>query len=233
MKVVILAGGKGTRLRPLTNDVPKPLLKVANRPILEWIIVHLKNNGLSDIIISVGYKGNLIKKYFGNGEKFGVDIAYAVETKRLGTAGPLSIVKRNFSVKEPVVVMNGDILTRLDFRKLISFHKSNKADMTIGSIQKMFRIKYGTLKLKDGMVFGVEEKPVVDFNISAGIYVLNPNVFNIIPNGFFDMPTLIEKAVRQKKKVFAYEIKESWKAIDRLVDYEDVSLHGDKYIKQN
>lgn len=231
MKVVILAGGKGTRLRPLTYKVPKPLLPVAKKPILEWTIRRLKKNNLKDIVLSVGYKANLIKKHFGNGKKLGVNISYVQETKRLGTAGSLYLVNKHFKPKEPLLVMNGDILTKLDFRKMMAYHKRNKAVLTVGSIPKRFTVKYGTIQTKKNKITGLKEKPIIEMNISAGIYIISPDLLKLIPYRFFDMPSLIEKAVKKRKKVLAYTINELWMAIDRLVDYKEISLHKNKYIK--
>lgn len=231
MKVIILAGGIGTRLKPLTDSIPKPLLKVGNKPILEWIISHLKRYGLNDIILTVGYKASVIAKYFGNGGKLGVKIKYAFEKERLGTAGPVRFAADKAGIKEAVLVMNGDILTKLDFNKMANFHKRKKAGITVGTIHKGFKIKYGAVNLKGRRITGVVEKPVVEFDISSGIYIIEPNIIEMVPkNRFFDMPTLIEKAIKAKKNVLAYPIKEEWVAIDRLRDYNEVGLNINKYI---
>ena len=147
MKVLILAGGKGKRLRQLTFSIPKPLLPVGKTPILEIILSKLKSQRLTEIFIAVGYKAELIKTYFGDGSKFGVNIKYIEEEEPLGTAGPLSLLKKKFNIKESVLVMNGDILTKLDFNKMIEFHNENDADITVGIKKHEQKTPFGVINL--------------------------------------------------------------------------------------
>jgi len=219
MKVVILAGGLGTRLRPLTFSIPKPLLPVGEKPILETILSRLRSHSLTDIIITVGYKSELIKTYFGDGSKFGVNIQYSEESERSGTAGPLRLVKDRFNINEPILVMNGDILTKLNFKEMIDFHKKNNADLTVGIKKHKFQSPYGIIELKDNRIEKIKEKPEFKFNISTGIYVINPSILDMIPkNKFYDIPKLIEESLKQRKKVFGFFIKEYWSAIEYLDD---------------
>jgi len=230
MKVVILAGGLGTRLRPLTFSIPKPLLPVGEKPILEIILSKLKAQGLTDIIIAVGYKSELIRTYFGNGEKFGVDIKYLEEDMPLGTAGPLAQLKEKFEIKEPILLMNGDILTKLDFNRLIGFHNSNNADITVGIKKHEQRTPFGIIDLDGNAIKKIKEKPILAFNISAGVYVLSPSVLDTIPKGqFYSMPDLIKDAMTKGKNVLGYKIDEYWMAIEHMSDYEDVMAEIEKW----
>jgi len=230
MKVVILAGGLGARLRPLTFSIPKPLLPVGEKPILEIILSKLKSQGLTDIIIAVGYRSELIKTYFGNGEKFGVDIKYVEEDEPLGTAGPLAALKEKFDIKEPILLMNGDILTRLDFNKLIEFHLSNKADMTVGIKRHEQKTPFGVIDLDGKEIKKIKEKPILTFDISAGIYVLSPAVLDIVPKGkFYQMPDLIKETMGKGKKVLGYKIDEYWRAVEHKGDYEEAVVEIEKW----
>lgn len=230
MKVVILAGGLGTRLRPLTFSIPKPLLPVGEKPILEIILSKLKSYGLTDIIIAVGYKSELIKTYFGNGSKFGVDIEYIDEDKPLGTAGPLSSLKEKFEIKEPILIMNGDILTKLDFRKMVDFHIKNNADITVGIKEHEQKTPFGVIDLDENKIKNIKEKPILTFNISAGIYVLNPSILDIVPkNTSYQMPDLIKNAMDKDKKVLGYKINEYWMAVEHMGSYEDAIAEIEKW----
>jgi len=223
MKVVILAGGLGTRLRPLTFAIPKPLIPVGEKPILEIIISRLHSQSLNDIIITTGYKSELIRTYFGDGSKFGVNIDYSHEDKRLGTAGPLKSVKERFDIDEPLLVMNGDILTKLNFKKMIRFHEKNNGDLTVGIKEHKFKTRYGTIEVKGNEIKKIQEKPTLKFNISAGIYVVNSSILDIIPQDtYYDIPQLIEESIRRKKRVLGYFIKEYWFAVEYIDDLNKV-----------
>ena len=220
MKVVIMAGGLGTRLRPLTFSIPKPLLPVGEKPILEIILSKLKKHGLKDIILSVGYKSELIKTYFCDGSKFGVNINYFDEEKRLGTAGSLSMIKKEYNLNEPFVVMNGDILTKLDFKKMIDFHKQNNSDFTVGIRQHVSKSPFGVIEIEGDKIKDIKEKPEVKMNVSAGIYIMNPEIVDVIPkNKYFDMPMLIKSCINSNKKVSAYNIKEYWLGLENLKNF--------------
>lgn len=217
--VVLMAGGLGTRLRPLTNDVPKPLLKVGNKPILETIIENFKEQGFYKFILSVNYKAELIQEYFGDGASFGVQIKYIVEYTRLGTAGALSLLEEK--PENPIIVMNGDLLTKVNFNYLLDFHYNNNSTATMGVREYEYQVPYGVVNVKNHKLLSIEEKPIHHFFVSAGIYVLNPETLNYIPsNTFYDMPTLFEKLISKKKNTTAFPIREYWLDIGQLPDFE-------------
>jgi len=225
MKIVIMAGGLGTRLRPLTFSIPKPLLPVGEKPILEIILSKLKQQGFSDIILSVGYKSELIKTYFQDGSKFGVKIEYFDEEKRLGTAGSLRLIKDKFHINEPFVVMNGDIITKLDFKKMIDYHLDKKSDLTVGIKNHKSQTPFGVIQLEEDVIKDIKEKPVLEFNISAGIYIISPELVDSIPyNEPFDMPMLIKSGIGQNKNVLGYNIKEYWLGLEKLKSFDQASL---------
>jgi len=218
-KVVIMAGGLGTRLRPLTEKTPKPLLVVGNKPILETIINNFSKQGFKNIILSVNYKAEMIEKYFDNGEKFGVNIEYVYEDTRLGTAGSLS--KMIDILKEPFFVINGDILTNVNVSHLLDYHISNKAMATMTVREYDMQVPYGVVQIDDNKVITIEEKPVQSFFVNAGIYVLNSMALSYLPeNEFFDMPTLFEKILQDKQKIIPFPLKEYWLDIGRMSDFE-------------
>ena len=229
MKVAIMAGGIGSRLKPMTLAIPKPLIPVGDKPILETLLRLLSKQGFKDIILCVGYKSELIESYFGNGSKFGIKISYFKEKKRLGTAGALRPVRDIFGINEPILMMNGDILTKVDFRKMVNFHLKNNSDLSIGIKEKEMQTKYGVLDIRENRLIGVREKPSFKFNISTGIYIINPDMLNYIkPNSYFDMPSLINTCLKNKNKVLCYNITEYWKAIDRLEDFNEANSDKNK-----
>lgn len=225
-----MAGGLGTRLRPLTFSIPKPLLPVGEKPILEIILSKLKVHGLTDIILAVGYKSELIKTYFQEGKKFGVNITYYDEKEKLGTAGSLRQIKDELKISEPVLVMNGDILTQLDFNKIIKFHNENNADFTVGTREHVSKSPFGILKLDGNKVRDIEEKPEIKQNVSAGVYIINPSVIDLIPkNSFYNIPELITSALKNKKNVLSYGIKEYWLAIEYLKHFNEAHQEEAKW----
>ncbi len=216
--VVLMAGGLGTRLGNLTENCPKPLIKVGDRPILETIVMSFKDSGFKNINISVNYMSHMIEDYFGNGEKWGVDIQYIKESKRMGTAGALGLMKKP---ELPTIVMNGDLLVNINFASLLDFHAKNKCDITVGVRKYDLQIPFGVIETKGHKVVGLEEKPKKSFLVSGGIYVINPLVFDRIPKDqFFDMTLLIEDAISNKLNVGAFLIHENWIDIGRLEDLE-------------
>jgi dTDP-glucose pyrophosphorylase len=218
-KVVIMAGGLGTRLSPLTDTTPKPMLHVGNKPILETIIENFSKYGYTDIILSVSYKSHIIEEYFGDGSAFGVKIEYIHESKRMGTAGALSLVRDRLA--EPFFVMNGDLLTNINFEHMHDYHLSHKAVATMAVREYDFQVPYGVVSVLDGRIASIEEKPIHKFFVSAGIYMLSPKTLMHIPNDeFFDMPTLFEKLVAQGDGAVSFPIREYWLDIGRMGDYE-------------
>src|SRR4030043_534681 len=208
VKAVIMAGGKGTRLKPITFSIPKPLLPVGEKPILELIISRLCSLKINDITIAIGYGAELIKAYFGDGKKFNIKINYVHEKKSLGTAGPLKMVK---NLKEPFLVMNGDIITKLNFLDLFSYHKKNNAAMTIAVKKYTNQLPFGTISFNKNNVIDIEEKPTTNHLISTGIYILSPMAIRFIPvNIFFTIPDLVKALIKEKLNVIKYEFDEYW-----------------------
>lgn len=217
MIAVIMAGGFGTRLRPLTYSIPKPLLPVGEKPILEIIIGKLKDQGIREIYIITGYRSELIQTYFGNGLKFGVRISYIQEEKPLGTAGSLVFLKNRLKNQNPFLVMNGDILTRLNFNKMQSFHLKKKADITVGTKKHTLKLPFGILQLQDRRIMTIHEKPSFVHQISAGIYMLKSHILSLIPRETpFTMPDLLARAIARNCQVVSYPISEYWLAIEQM-----------------
>tara|TARA_B110000438_G_C15544842_1_gene534363 strand:- start:78 stop:764 length:687 start_codon:yes stop_codon:yes gene_type:complete len=219
MKAVILAGGKGTRLRPYTTNFPKPLMPIDNKPILEIVINQLKNCGITDITITVGHLAELIMAYFGDGRDFGVSINYSKEKKALGTAGPLSLIKE--TIDSNFLLMNGDVLTDINFKDFIEYHEKNKNIATIGVSQRKVNIDFGVVEIgKDLNIKEWNEKPVIDYFVSMGIYALNPEIIELLPNDqIFNLPDLIIKAKDQGHLISSYNHKGYWLDIGREEDY--------------
>jgi len=218
-KVVLMVGGLGTRLRPLTDHIPKPMLKVGDKPILETIILNFKKHGFLNILLSVRYKAEVIESYFGNGEKFGVHIEYIYEEKRMGTAGALSLMREKLN--EPFFVMNGDLLTNLNFENMMNFHLDNKAVATMGVRAYDFQIPYGVVNVERKEILSIEEKPTHHFFVSGGVYILDDKVLKLIPNNeYYDMPTLFEKLIENKMKSLSFPIREYWMDIGRIEEFK-------------
>ncbi len=219
MKAIVLAGGLGTRLRPLTFAIPKPLIPVGERPILEILIENLKTYGVTDIYLAVGYRAELIQLYFQDGQRFGVNIHYTREEKRLGTAGPLRLIRDRFGLSEPVLVMNSDIITKLNFEDFYESHLREAAVLTVGIREHEYIVPYGVVEMEERQICSIEERPRLSFNISCGIYVVSPHILDLVPDDqFFDMPDLIRLAVRNGHRTFVYQIREKWAAIESLGD---------------
>jgi dTDP-glucose pyrophosphorylase len=218
LTAVVMAGGYGTRLRPLTEEVPKSMLPVGGRPLLELIIEQLRQAGIRRVNLTTHYKGELIAQHFGYGRDFGVEIRYVKEDQPLGTAGALSLLDAS---DEPLLVINGDILTRVDFRAMLDFHREQEADMTVAVRQYEFRVPYGVIETDGVVITDISEKPVVRYFINAGIYLLNPGVCRFVPNGQpYDMPDLIKRLVTEGYRVVSFPIREYWLDIGRIEDYQ-------------
>lgn len=217
--VVIMAGGLGTRLRPLTDHVPKPMLTVGSKPILQTILESFIDFGFHQFYFSVNYKKELIKNYFGNGLNWGIQIKYLDEDRRLGTAGALSLFQEK--PKKPIIVMNGDILTKVNYQQLIEFHENNNSVATMCVREFDYQIPYGVVRTEGTKLCGIEEKPIEKYFVNAGIYVLNPEVLDLIPKGqFYDMPTLFEKLITNQQNTTVFPIREYWIDIGRINDFE-------------
>ncbi len=219
MDIAFLCGGEGTRLRPLTYVVPKPMLPIGPKPILEINITRARNYGFNRYFLMVNYKAEVISGYFGDGSDFNVDIQYFEEKERRGTAGPLSSLSD--SVKEPFIVMNADVLTNLDLKQLIKFHKSKNATLTVALKHVSMNIPYGvaTIDENDHMI-EIVEKPIAEYLINAGIYCLSPEALDLIPaTGMYQMPELMNDIRRADLEVLGYKFEESWRDIGRMNDY--------------
>jgi len=219
MQAIILAGGKGTRLKPYTTILPKPLMPINDMPILEVVIRQLKNNGFNNIVMAVGYLAELLEAYFGDGRKWGVNICYSREDKPLGTAGPLTLID---NLDDTFLMMNGDILTDLNYADLMNFHKKQQAKITIATFDKEVKIDLGILKVNsEREIFEYIEKPTLIYQVSMGIYVMNRSMIDLIPkDASFDLPDLIKLSIKQQIRVLSYHFKNYWRDIGRKDDYE-------------
>lgn len=217
--VVIMAGGLGTRLGDLTRNVPKPMLQVGNKPILQTIIESFAKYGFTNIILSVNYKSHVIEDYFKDGNGFGVNISYLRETERRGTAGALGLLEKR--PDKPFFVMNGDILTNVNFENLLAFHTESKAPATMSVRLYDLQVPYGVVHIKDNRIGGINEKPVQQFFVNAGIYMINPECLDLVPaHGIFDMTSLFQKLVSEARKPATYLISEYWIDIGHIKDFE-------------
>ena len=218
-RVILMVGGLGTRLRPLTQDTPKPMLKVGNKPILQTIVEKFAEYGFANITMCVNFNASIIRDYFGDGKEFGVNIDYVLEEKRMGTAGALSLLKERPS--EPFFVMNGDLLTNVNFEHIFNYHMLNKATATMCVREYDYEVPYGVVKMNDNKIIEIAEKPVQKFFVSAGIYMLSPEILDLIPkNEFYDMPALFEKLIKLSKNVISFPIREYWLDIGRMEEYQ-------------
>lgn len=226
-KVVLMVGGLGTRLRPLTDNTPKPMLKVGNKPILQTIVEKFAEYGYINIVMCVNYKSHVIQDYFGDGSEFGVSIEYVFEEQRMGTAGALSLLKERPT--ESFFVMNGDLLTNVNFEHLHDYHMSNSAIGTMCVREYDFQVPYGVVNIEDSKILSIEEKPVQKFFVSAGIYMLSPEILEYIPQDeFYDMPTLFEKLISEKKNAISFPIREYWLDIGRMEEYKKANEEYDE-----
>jgi len=217
-----MAGGEGTRLRPYTQIIPKPLLPIGEKPILEIVIKQLKNEGFGDFIVTTGYQGDLIKAYFQDGRKFGVTIEYTTEERKMGTAGALSLIEKDLA--EPFLIMNGDILTDLSLRRFMETHAAAGATLTVGIIKYKLDIPYGVIKSNGRIFESIEEKPQYFFDVGAGIYAASPELLDYIPKGEkMDFPELIKVLKENGRNVECFEIDEYWKDIGIMEDFEQAN----------
>lgn len=222
MKVVILAGGRGTRLLPYTTVLPKPLMPVGDVPILEIVIKQLVEHGFKEINLAVGYLSELLKSYFGDGSKYGVNINYHKETEPLGTAGPLKQIP---DLESSFLVMNGDTLTSLDYSKLIAFHERKGSIVTIAMHKRQVRIDFGVMDVVDDAVMGYHEKPTLDYLVSMGIYVFEPKALDYVKsNEKLDFPDLIGRLLKDRQPVYGYLSQDCWLDIGRPEDYKKACL---------
>lgn len=221
MKAVILAGGKGTRLRPYTTVIPKPLMPVGNYPILEVILRQLRYYGVDEVILAVGYMAQLFQAFFQNGERYGLKISYSLEEKPLGTAGPLGLLIDR--LEDDFLIMNGDLLTTLNYRHLVEFHRQKGAAATLGLYQREVKIDFGVVNVdEESRLANYSEKPTFNFSVSMGVNVLNPKIVRdyLKPGKYLDLPDLMLQLKRDGHPVYAYNEPCYWLDIGRVDDYQ-------------
>jgi dTDP-glucose pyrophosphorylase len=217
--VVLMAGGLGTRLRPLTETLPKPMIPIGEKPLLERIILRFRDQGFERFTLSVNYKAEIIRDHFDDGTRMGVAISYVDESRRMGTAGALSLIET--PPEEPFIVMNGDILTTAAFGKMLDFHHETGAAATICAREFTMQVPYGVLNTEGPMLTGMEEKPVHRYLVNAGIYVLSPEVYGFLePGEPLDMPDLMERLMAAGRQVSVHAVREYWMDIGQLDDLE-------------
>ena len=221
--VLLMAGGLGKRLRPLTDSVPKPLLKVGNKPIIETIMTSFIEQGFYRFYFAVNYKSEMIEKYFGDGSKWGGEICYLHEHKRLGTAGALYLLPKD--LQEPIIVMNGDLLTKVDFGDFLDYHISQSAIATMGVREYSWQIPYGVIEMKGDRIFKITEKPVYNYYINAGMYVLSPEAIQRVSSEeYLDMPDLFRGILAEDKKTAIYQIRDYWMDIGQMADFQQAQM---------
>lgn len=226
--VVLLVGGEGRRLRPLTEDRPKPLLPVGGRPILETILQQFVSHGLRRFVLAVSHQGDQIRRHFADGSRFGAEIRYVEDRQGLGTAGPLSLLPSR--IAEPLIVMNGDLLTNVDFRALLSFHGEEKRLATMCVREYDFQVPYGVAKMKDHTLLDIEEKPTLRYFVNAGIYVLEPKALRWLPKGRCEMPDFLKRLRRRSPRaVGCFPIREYWLDIGQMDEYRRAQSDHAKY----
>ena len=229
-QVFLMVGGMGTRLGELTKSTPKPLLRIGEKPILEIILDSLLSQGFYRFTLAVNYKAEMIERYFGNGHRWGAEITYLREKERLGTCGALSLVRN--TPREPFIVMNGDILTKVDFKSLLKFHQAKQSFATMGVREYEVQVPFGVIRLKDELISELTEKPTERYFVNAGIYVLSPECLRFIPkNAYCDMTTLFQTLLENGKATYSFPIRDYWLDIGRAADFQrahaDFAEHWD------
>lgn len=225
--VLIMAGGLGKRLRPMTNECPKPMLKVGGRPILESIVEKFRLHGFTNLFVSVNFEGDQIKSYFGDGAQFGVKIQYIEEESPYGTAGALALLPEKPA--KPMIIMNGDLITSLNFQHLLQFHEEHKKLATMSVCELQLEVPYGVVSLEEQFVINVEEKPRQKFFINGGVYVIEPVLIDCIPkNTHFDMTSLLQLMKEKNEKITAFPVREYWLDVGRNIDFikANQDFHG-------
>ncbi|MEA2479175.1 MAG: hypothetical protein QOJ07_1097 [Thermoleophilaceae bacterium] len=219
-KVVVMAGGEGRRLRPLTEDVPKPMLTVGDRPLLETVLGQVRESGFHRVLLAVGYRADVIEDHFGDGTGFGLDIDYIREEQPLGSAGALQLVREQLD--EPFIVMNADLLTNVNLGALLRYHHEESNVVTIGVRQYVLQVPYGVVDMDGGEVTGLREKPEVSYFVNAGLYAVSPEAVQLLPAELsqFHMTDLVDAALAARQRVGSFPVREYWLDIGQLADYD-------------
>lgn len=217
LTAVLMAGGYGTRLKPLTDILPKPMLPVGGKPLMERVIEQLRQAGIRRMNLTTHFKPEKIIEYFGDGSAFGVELNYVNEEQPLGTGGALGLMP---APSQPLLVINGDILTQVNFRAMFEFHQEQKADLTMAVRRYEMQVPYGVIECEGALVRRLQEKPQVDFLVNAGIYLLEPSVYQFIPqNTSFNMTDLIQWLLDARRTVISFPVHEYWLDIGQHADY--------------
>ncbi|MEP7286793.1 MAG: sugar phosphate nucleotidyltransferase [Chloroflexota bacterium] len=228
---MLMCGGLGTRLRPWSYVIPKPMFPIGETPILELLLERLRLNDITEITLSLGYKAELIESYFRDGSHLGVTLHYVREQEPLGTAGALNLLRDRLTA--PFLMMNGDLVTRLDFRKFAAFHEQHQAEITVGTKNYQHQVPYGVIEDSVDRVTQLREKPTYSTRINAGIYLINPPALDLLPSqGRFDATQLIQAAMDANRPVYSYLIEEYWLDIGRLEDYEQANLDAQRWLDE-
>ncbi|MCE5252286.1 NTP transferase domain-containing protein [bacterium] len=231
MKAVILAGGLGTRLKPFTEIIPKPLLPIGESSVLEIQIRNLSASGFNDVFIATNYMSEYIKAYLGNGSKYGVTLTFSTETQPMGTCGPLTLLKEH--LQEPFLLMNGDILTNLNFNRAYKASKKIDASLVVVTKEILLPFNFGKVICKDNFIVEVQEKPNFKHEILSGIYFMHPDIFRFIPEDtYYGIDSLIMDMLRKGEKIGRYLMKEYWLDIGQFTDYQDAQEAYKKHFGQ-
>lgn len=223
--VFIMAGGFGTRLKPLTDRCPKPMLEVGDKPILETLIKSFIDAGFFNFFISTHYMPELIRNYFGDGSELGINITYVHEEKPLGTGGALGLLPTSLPRDLPLIMINGDVLTKVDFNRLLHFHTENNADATMCVREHEYQVPYGVISGEGNKIVEMTEKPVQRFFVNAGIYVVSPSIISSVPkNHRVDMPTLLEHRISEGNDVLMFPLHEYWLDIGKMDDFKQAQI---------
>jgi NDP-sugar pyrophosphorylase family protein len=230
-KAVILAGGLGTRLKPFTQAIPKPLLPIGEKTVLEIQIQRLVQHGFQEIYIATNYKADYVESFIGNGERLGAKVRFSKEEKPLGTCGPLTLLKNELN--SPFILMNGDILTTIDFDQLYKYGLQNKSSLTVVTKEIRTPFNFGSVKAADGFIVDIEEKPDLVNEIIAGIYFMKPEIFNYIPDDtYFGIDQLIKQLLSQSLFIGRFLMQEYWLDIGQIDDYNDAQTAYDQHFRK-
>lgn len=230
--VLIMAGGLGKRLLPITEETPKPLIKLGGKPIIENILIQLIDSGFSNFFISTNYKANKFKEYFKDGSDWGIKIDYLYEEKPLGTAGAISLLPDN--ITKPLLIINGDILTKVNYETMFSYHEDANADATVCVRKQDFQIPYGVIEAENNFISNIDEKPIKTFFVNAGIYIVNPPLLRKVnKNEYTDMPNFLTEQIKNNFKISMFPLHEYWLDIGnhenlKKAEVDSIDIFNDK-----